>query len=252
MRILDDSLVLLGLFLYAAMYHAVMSETPEHALLARTAQLVRATSSELRGTVSRHVLPSTVAFKDIHTLHEAAKSISGKSSNDFLTVLQDELIYSYANSYEKANNGKRKSDMGVEDEVDNMMKALPEKVGLDQRNKAREVVVRLLRDLKGTQNERLVQSVLLSHQKLRPTDVDASLVIAARMASGVPIPVGKLKGALGVCWKDGAVTTDDSSELLSSFNLPVSEEGDIALALGHKALRIVTALPHELTTSRAH
>lgn len=249
MNLLDDALVLLALVTYAAVYHAAMSHSSEHESLARAASTVRATSSALHGTVSRHVLPSTVTFKEVHVLHEAAKSIYGKSSNDFLTVIQDELVYSYADRYEKTTNRKRKSEAGVEDEVDKMMRALPDNVNSEQRSKARQVVVHLLRDLKGTQHERLVQSVVISHQKLWSVDAgDPRLVVAVRMASGVPIPVGRLKGALRDCWTDGAITVDDSSELLSSFDLPFSEEGKLATEqLGHKSLRFVTALPREQT-----
>jgi hypothetical protein len=220
-----------------------MNNHTDHDTLARVAVSVRATSSELRATVSRHVLPRTIAFSALHTLHEAAKGIAGKSSNDFVAVLQDELIFTYASNYERISNGKRKSEMGVEDDVERMIKTLANKVDVEQVSKAREVAVRLLRDLKGTNHERLVQSVVLAHQKLRSTDTEARVIIAARMVSGVPIPVGKLKGALGDCWQDGALTIEASSELVSSFNLPVSEEGSIAHTLGHKALRLVTAVP---------
>jgi hypothetical protein len=241
---IDDSLVIIALFIYAGLYHVVMSHKSEHESLTKAALSVRATSSELIGNVSRHVLPTNVAFKDLNILHEAVKSVSDKSSNDFLTVIKDELIFSYSHSYEKSVDGKRKSDMAVEDEVTKMMSSLPEKVDSEQLTKARGVIVRLLRDMKGTQHESLVQSVLLSYQKLRSVDENPRLVIAVRLASGVPIPVGKLKGALGVCWQDGAITIDDSSDLLSSFKLPVTEEGKLAMEqLGHKPIRLVTAVP---------
>ena len=242
MNALKDSLVLLVLFVYTATYYAMSKET-EHDTLTRAAIAVRATSSQIKGAVSRHVLPETIAFSALQTLHQAAKNIANKSSNDFLTALHDELIYSYADSYEKENRVKRKGEMGVEEEVDGLMRSLPDAVDVVSRTKAREVVVRLLRDLKGTQHERLVQSVLVSHQKLHSTDACPRLVIAARMLSGVPIPVGKLKGVLGDCWTDGAITIDEGAELLSLLKLPVAEEGILARTLGHRALRLVTAVP---------
>lgn len=227
-----------------------MSYTSEHEALTRAAASVRATSSELRGTVSRHVLPKTTTFKDLHVLHETVKHVSGKTSNDFLTVLKNELVYSYANNYEKKiNTRKRKSVIAVDDDVDKMMKGLPENIDLKQRTYARNLVVRLLQDLKGTQDENLVQSVMLSNQKLRSTDNDTRLVIASRLLSAVPIPLGKLVTVLGECWKDGAVTIDEDSEFLQSFTLPVSEEGNIAMKLGHSSLRFVTAVPMISTTT---
>jgi hypothetical protein len=241
--LLNDSLVFIVLLVYSLGIHLLMNRGGEHDILARAASAVRATSSELNGSVSKHVLPDTIAFTALHALHEAAKGVAGKSHCDFLTVRLDQMIFSYAGNYEKLGNGKRKNEMGVEEDVEKMMQPLVNKVDLAQIVRAKEVAVRLLRDLKGTNHERLVQSVVIAHQKLRATDAEPRVIIAARMASGVSIPVGKLKGALGDCWADGALTIDDSSELVSSFSLPVSEEGQIAEQLGHKALRLVTAVP---------
>jgi hypothetical protein len=240
---LNDSLVLLALLLYSFGISLLMSQNSDHENLTRAAHAVRAASSELKGSVSKHVMPETIAFTAVHTLHEAAKGLAGKSHCDFLTVRQEQLIFSYACNYEKTTNGKRKHEMGVEEDVEKMLQPLSNKVDIEQSAKAKEVAVRLLRDLKGTNHERLVQSVVIAHQKLRVNDANPRVIIAARMASGVPIPVGKLKGALGDCWADGALTIDNSSELVSSFELPVSEQGKIAEQLGHRSLRLVTALP---------
>ena len=238
-----DSLVLFALFLYSFGICFLMSQGGEHEKLTRVASAVHATSSELKGSVSRHVLPDTISFSALHTLHEAAKALAGKSHCDFLTVRLDQLIFSYAGNYEKLGNGKRKHETGVEEDVEKLMQPLVNKVALAQSTKTKEVAVRLLRDLKGANNERLVQSVSIAHQKLRPTDSEPRVIIAVRMASGLSIPVGKLKGALGDCWADGALTVDNSSELVSSFSLPMSEEGQLYEQLGHKALRLVTAVP---------
>jgi hypothetical protein len=123
------------------------------------------------------------------------------------------------------------------------MKPLVNKVDVGHASKARAVIVRLLRDLKGTNQERIVQSLVVVYQKLRPSDTGESVVIAVRLASGVAIPIGKLKGALGECWSDGALTTEEYSELFVTFELPFTESGKIAQELGHRSLRLITAVP---------
>lgn len=221
-----------------------MCNAAEHSALMSAATSVRATSSELSASgVSRHVLPPTVAFSALNTLHEAAKATSGRASSDFIAVLQDDLLFTYASNYERKGNGKRKGDMCVEDEVDQIMKPLKNKVDAPQASTARAVIVRLMRDLKGVNGELIVQSLVVVYQKLRPSDVGERVVIAARLMSAVPIPIGRLKGALGECWIDGAVTTDEDSELFGTFELPLSEEGKIARSLGHRTLRLITAVP---------
>jgi hypothetical protein len=215
-----------------------------HSVLTSTAASVRATSSELCANgVSKHVLPTTVSFSLLNTLHDAAKGVSGKSSSDFLAVMSDHLLFSYASNHERKGNGKRKRDIDVEEEVDKIMKALTNKVDVAQASSARAVVVRLLRDLKGTNQERIVQSLVVVYRKLRPSDTGERVVIAVRLASGIPIPIGRLKGALGTCWGDGALSVDDECEMFRSFDLPFSEEGTIARALGHRSLRLITAVP---------
>jgi hypothetical protein len=221
-----------------------MQSGSAHQTLTRAASAVHATDSELTGSVSRHVLPQTIAFSGLNTLHEAAKSVDGKSTSDFVAAVNNELLFTYSSAYEKAINGKkRKSDMSVEDEVETVLKPLRSKVDVKQQAEAKVVLVYLLRDLKGPNHERLVQSVVVAHQKLRASDAEPKVIIAVRLASGVPIPLGKLKAALRECWADGALTIEQESSLLSSFDLPLSEEGRLSAEIGHKPLRLVTALP---------
>jgi hypothetical protein len=248
MRLLDDSLIIVTLLLYCYITASSLSMDHDsaHESLAKAAASVRATSSELKGTVSRHVLPDTISFGALNTLHEASKKIADKSSNDFIAVWHDKLVFSYAISYEKPStiSGKRKSEAEVEEQVDSIMAAKDLQTPKnEQLAVAREVVVRLLRDLKGTQHERLVQSVMVSHRRLKSTDNEPRVVVAARLESGIAVPVAKLKSILGTCWKDGAITINNTSELFSEYALPLSDEGAITETLGHKSLRLVTAVP---------
>ena len=239
-----DALVLLFLLGYSLLVCHVMQSGSTHQTLTRAASAVHATSSELAGSVSKHVLPCTIAFSGLNTLHEAAKGIETKSTNDFVASVNNQLLFTYSSSYEKVVNGrKRKSDMSVEDEVETVLKPLGSKVDIKQKDDTKLVLVYLLRDLKGPNNERLVQSVVVAHQKLRPSDAEPRVIIAARLVSGVPIPLGKLKAALRECWADGALTIEHDSSLLSSFDLPLSEEGRLSAEIGHEPLRLVTALP---------
>lgn len=214
-----------------------------HSVLTSAAASVRAVSSELRGSISRHVLPPTLAFSALNTLHEAAKEISGKGSSDFIVVDRDELLFTYASNFERKANGKRKRDIEVEEEVDKIMQPLVNNVDAESVATARAVVVRFTRDLRGTNGEKILQSISVVHKKLRPSDVADRLVISVRLMSGIAFSLAKLKGALGTCWSDGALSVDDECEMFSSFDLPFSEEGTIALALGHRSLRLITAVP---------
>lgn len=245
----SDLLVFAILLAWAFLCSNVMSTTEAstiesaHSALLQAAQSVRVTRSSINGNVSKHVLPSTIAFSTINALHEAAKSISGKSNCDFVAVSDNELLFTYVNTFEKSANGKRKR-LHAEDDVDGSLKTLEGRVNITDMANAREVLVRLLRDLHGPNQETLVQSIAVAHQKLRMSDAEPRVIIAARLASGIAIPVGKLKNALGKCWDDGALTTDEDSDLLRSFNLPESAEGILSRELGHRSLRMVTAIPN--------
>ena len=235
------------LLTWAVLCNIVMSNTEAptiesaHGTLLRVTHSARVTNSSVSGNVSRHVLPSTIAFSSLNTLHEAAKSISGKATSDFVAASYDDLLFTYVNTFEKAANGKRKRS-NAEDYVDGSLKTLSSRTSITDLASAREVLVRLLRDVHGPNHETLVQSVAVAHQKLRMSDAEPRVIIAARLASGIAIPLSKLKNALGKCWEDGALTTDENSELLRSFSLPESAEGILSRELGHRSLRLVTAV----------
>eukprot|EP00966_Prymnesium_polylepis_P104231 2413921-Prymnesium_polylepis.1 len=121
-------LVFAALLTWTFLCSTVMSNTEAptielaHSTLLRVAQSARVTNSSVSGNVSKHVLPSTVAFASLNTLHDTAKSIAGKVTCDFDAVSYTDLLFTYANTFEKGTNGKRKRS-NAEDDVDGSLKS---------------------------------------------------------------------------------------------------------------------------------
>ena len=68
------------------------------------------------------------------------------------------------------------------------------------------------------------------------------LIVAARLAAGVPVPLLKLRSALGACFKDGMLTTD-ASTLGPAYQLPLTAAGQAVENAGQRSILLFAAVP---------
>jgi hypothetical protein len=235
-----------------------------HASLSAVALGKRCTDSKLIGNVSRHTLPSTASFADVSAILQAAKASAGSLvQRSFLATLGNALVFStsfVADDPDKATaappassapptaaQGKRKREL-CEDQEDGVSKARKRlavasaPASKKELDVAQRVVEQMLR-LRGPSGEVLVQSYALLTKKLKPTDATASVVIAIRLSSGIPVPVGMLKRCMGACWQDGLVSSESSVNGVCDRDLPLTDEGAASMAMGNLPMLIVTSVP---------
>lgn len=118
----------------------------------------------------------------------------------------------------------------------------------DELTIAEAVLTRSVQTLRGANGEVAVQSFALVPKKLEVSEHESknapnSIVIAMRLNSGVAVPVDALKTVLGMCWKDGVLTSQDECCGVSAKDLPHTELGTAAMEHGNHPLLLVTAVP---------
>ena len=259
-----------------------MSTEAAHATLSAAARVLACVDSKLVKTVSRHVLSATVSFSNVAALLAAAKAATTGSSNSkppkmFLGSSGSQLVFSahfpsapppppppstttttptptpalappppVATS---SSSGKRRRDL-AEDQAEGASRArkrLQTSVGSQSAVTSQhlDVAQRVVNDvlqLRGPLGEVAVLSYAMLTRKLG-ADPDPSLIVAFRINGGVPLSVLSLKRALGACWRDGAISTEDAVRGVCERDLPLTEEAASSARLGNKPILIVTSVP---------
>lgn len=151
-------------------------------------------------------------------------------------------------------SGKRKRQLceDQEDAVSRARKRLssasaPE---LQSELETAQVVIEKALGLRGPAGEVLVQSYALLTRKLKPTDVQPSVVVAMRLNSGLAVPISALKRCLGSCWVDGVVSSERAVSGVCDRDLPLTEEGAASMAMGNLPLLVVTSVPKPASPPR--
>ena len=226
-----------------------------HAELSQRATEVGATSSQLVGSVSRHVLPETVSFADLAKLHSHVKhSATRVPQFDFVTTSGDELVFSTRFDFvptapvtPPARTAKRKRD-GVEERCDAIdaasrrLRRIHPEIPVSEYEVAETVLKSSISTLRGPHGEVLVQSCCVLAKKLRATDTRSSLVVAMRLNAGIPVPVTTLKRAMASCWHDGVVSSLATVMGVVETDLPLSDEGQASLDEGNRSMLVVTSV----------
>jgi len=137
--------------------------------------------------------------------------------------------------------------------VERVKRGLSAEAGLTEEllRHARVAVYGLLTAVKGAHGESVIESYGLSFKApeggtvaTTPTAAHSSssrprLILSARIAPGVAVPLKMLFAALGTkCCQDGMFTVQDSSTLATGFNLPLSEQAQAAVSHGQKAVSL--------------
>ena len=113
---------------------------------------------------------------------------------------------------------------------------------------AEAVLTRSVQTLRGANGEVAVQSFALVPKKLAVDEREVhnasdSIVIAMRLNSGVAVPMDSLKAVLGLCWKDGVLTSQDECCGVSAKDIPHTELGTAAMEHGNHPMLLVTSVP---------
>ena len=231
-----------------------------HAAIAAAAAKQGATASRLvNGAVSRHSLPSTVSFANLAAMHTAVKEANRQVHQyDFVATSALELVFSSRFRFAPPpppatdNGGSRKKRQreARDDQEDAVVAArkrlarvLPATVPSEELDVAQDVLTKLVTQLRGPSQEILVQSYAMLGKKLQPSDERPRIVLALRLNAGIPVPVSQLKRCLGVCWRDGVVSTASAVSGVCDHDLPLTEEGAVSMEMGNAPMLLVTSVP---------
>ncbi|MBG10872.1 MAG: hypothetical protein CMD92_06855 [Gammaproteobacteria bacterium] len=234
-----------------------------HASLVAVANAQHCRSSVLTpGKVSMHTLPETASFANIEALASTAKAASDAM---YVATQGQDLVFSVRLSLAPKNgNGsserdeeehdgthrpkKRRRDTSAE-EADRvacarsrLAKSAPS-LPSSELDIAQQILTKLVLNLRGPNGEIVVQSYALLSKKLGADDERSRVVVAARLNAGIELKVDQLKGCLGVCWKDGLLTTLPTLQGIGKLELPLSEEAAAAAYFGNMSLLLVTSVP---------
>tara|TARA_B100000575_G_scaffold293683_1_gene305910 strand:+ start:989 stop:1639 length:651 start_codon:yes stop_codon:yes gene_type:complete len=209
-----------------------------------------------------HTLPETASFANIEALASTAKAASDAM---YVATQGQDLVFSVRLSLAPKNgNGsaerdeeehdgthrpkKRRRDTSAE-EADRvacarsrLAKSAPS-LPSSELDIAQQILTKLVLNLRGPNGEIVVQSYALLSKKLGADDERSRVVVAARLNAGIELKVDQLKGCLGVCWKDGLLTTLPTLQGIGKLELPLSEEAAAAAYFGNMSLLLVTSVP---------
>ena len=213
------------------------------------------TKSTANGRVSSHVVSNSTTFASMFQFQKLA-SDGSCGEQTFVGSISGELVYSVNILHKKGDKvlvgKKRRADTTTEEATRAILRV--QKSGSDANsitegsyNVAKQTISNLLK-IKGSSGENALESWAVSLRK--PGDYGAapskdgrsSLVIAARMAGGLPIPMSAIYSALQFC-KDGMITVSND-KVSTEFDLPMTEQCKEAHERGQKSILFLASVPH--------
>jgi len=237
-----------------------------HASLVSVANAQHCRRSVLTPTkVSLHTLPETASFANVEALASAAKGASAT----YVATQGKDLVFSARLGQQARNQERKEEEKAEEEKDDNDEASRPKKrrrdtsaeeadrvanarqllaksapaLPSDELAVAQQVLTNLVLNLRGPNGEIVVQSYALLSKKLGVDDERARVVVAVRLNAGIELKVEQLKSCLGVCWKDGLLTTLPTLQGIGKLELPLSEEASAAAFFGNMSLLLVTSVP---------
>lgn len=235
--------------------NAAGARTTQHEQIAKVARLQNSEASKFNNGVSIHRMAQSISFSNMRAVLLAA---TGQESKTFVGTMDGRIVLSVNFNYEpprtppQAARSKKRTRDPHEDAVDHAVERVKrglrseDDVDEDMLSSARTALLCMLRQLRGANDESVVESWGLSYKKPEQPGAGAGggaarprLILSARLTPGVPVPVPSLFQCLGVrCTSDGMLTTQDSTGLASGFSLPLSEEAKAAELHGQRALTL--------------
>jgi hypothetical protein len=190
-------------------------------------------NSTLINEISRHALPTSVGFGALGQL----LTLVGEAKPDACVLLgtsSGDLVVSI-----KSGGNTKKRPRQESDADERAKKSLSGLAGSAVELKGVRAVVSSLFALSGTAGEPVLQGLTVERKSLAGK---RRYVLAARLHSGVALPLKNLKDAIGGGWSDGAVTMESSFESIGVTFPALSEEGKAAEEVGGLSCVVVCAL----------
>lgn len=243
-------------------------------------QMMRATTHQLRGSVSIHHLPQSVTFAQCSAfLNGVAESKCVKPEQIFIGTSNGNLRASMSFDYQKpaksqlaaqqenASGGRKRKASHSQDAVQKEVSDVAAQVdrAIDQVKKqskrgflpSEELLESacvslnaLLNGLRGASGEHAVESWSLSARSPngqaighQPLARQPDLILSIRICGGVAVPIQTLKRTLGPSFTDGMITTASSTaQRPTGFTLPVTEQGAVTEREGQPSMMIYSAI----------
>ena len=238
-----------------------LSRKETHDVLAAVAAKNGAVESVFQNGVSLHKLAKSVSFGQLKSFLEVTKKNEART---FIGTLGGQIVVSVNFNFETsvefgptgapgapgARVGKKRGRDSVEDAVQAALDRVKKGVNLEEVDlvileHARTALYAMLTNLKGAKRETVVESWGLSYKKgdvvtpVVPTAQRPKLILSLKMTPSVAVPLKRMLELLGPhCNGDGMVSTKDSSELASGFDLPLGDQARVAEEHGQKALSL--------------
>jgi hypothetical protein len=223
-----------------------------HEKVEQSNSLLRITKSTIKDCVSSHVLSGNLSLSKMSAFYKlAVEEQCGKKS--FIGSVMGDLILSVNISHRESiqKNKKRKADTYIEaatHAVGRIQKCTNNSESIS--DKTYEIAINTVSELlkiKGACEENAIESWALSLRKkgefgYAPSiDGRSSLVVAARIAAGVPISLSSLSNALHAC-KDGMITIENG-DIIKDFDLPMTKQCKESHNYGQKSLLLLVSIP---------
>lgn len=192
-------------------------------------------ASTLKNDVSRHVLPPTISFSALGQI-----LVLVKEADPDMTVFVGTSTGNLVMTVKKTETARKKK-RGREDTGDLSKRIDGTKAELAEL----ESVLNSLNAILASAGEPAVQGTTVERRKLKSTDEESRIVLAARFHAGVAVPLASIKNAIGASWSDGAFTTEESFASMDVAFPALTEEGTAAKEVGELSFVVVTALKVE-------
>ncbi len=199
--------------------------------------------SEWKEGVSRHKLDETIPFSMLENLYAVSRSHCPMGAY-FIGSIRSDIIFSCKTTKTVPKNKIRKRVINDDEGIESTIRSIPDYFSKDEVNRVRSVLIRLRRDVCGSNKEQVVQSSGILVKKLDPNDSHPRVLIVVRFNAGVAVPLDRLKCALGECWSDGVITIGDSAPGIQQCDLPFNEEARISHNHGNSHIIMVTSVKH--------
>ena len=226
-----------------------------HDAIAAAASKISEVTSTFQNGCSLHTMPKSVSFAQLKAIMAAAKENDART---FVGTRQGKIVVSVNFNYQTSEagqagvagapsktgkkRGRDANEEAVQAAIDRVKRGVhQDDVDASALENARGALYAVLTSLRGARNETAVESWGLSYKKEDSTAKvqRPRLILSARLTPAVAVPLKSLFRVLGAsCRADGMLTIQDSSELASGFNLPLSEQAAAAEAHGPKALTL--------------
>ena len=222
-------------------------EDPAHVALTNAVHAVlsgqQLESSACKGH-SKHKLPSTISFAQLSGLHDVARHWF---ACDFVGGVGNSMHFAArkvqpSQPQPAAVGRKRPRECDVESLIDASLATLRRRISEGIFERVHSIVVRLYRDLRGSQGELVVQNVGVQLRKLAPDDEFPRVVVFARLHSGIAISTSRLRSALGEAWADGVLSIEESVMGVGDEELALTSEARTSRDLGNLPLLMVFSL----------